>query len=560
MFATDRPWLRVYEGHAEPESEVFEGSLYDLFRNAVEEHREKTALSFYGNELGFARLQALVEKLAGSLAASGVGKGDRVALMLPNCPQYVIGFFATVRLGAIVTQINPMYVEREIEHILADSGAETIIVYADMYPRVKNVLPRTSLKNVVVVSFAGEPEGLDASHHLFDAFLSKDADPAPDVDLDPTEDVAALQYTGGTTGVSKGAMLTHRNLAANVQQAIDVFVADPGLFASNQRIVAILPFFHIYGLTCVMMFGIRMGLNQLLVPRFDAQEILDLVSRERPILFAGVPTMYMALNASGADLRKHRFHEIQVYNSGGSALPVNLLHAFEEKTGRRIYEGYGLSEASPVTHFNPIFAERRPGSIGVPIPGTDARIVDVETGENEVPAGETGELIVRGPQVMKGYWSMPDETVQTLRGGWLYTGDIAKMDEDGYFYIVDRKKDMVVASGYNVYPREVEEVLYEHPAVSEAVAVGVPDEYRGESIKAFVVKKQDKDASEEEILAFCGERLAPYKTPKAIEFRDELPKSTVGKLLRRVLADEEREKGRDPETTGTAAEDPPSPS
>jgi long-chain acyl-CoA synthetase len=559
MFTADRPWLKVYEGHVEPESEIFDGSLYDLFRNAVEEHREKTALSFYGNELGYERLQALVEKLAGSLAASGVKKGDRVALMLPNCPQYVISFFATVRLGAIVTQINPMYVEREIEHILADSGAETIIVYADMYPRVKNVLPRTSLKNVVVVSFGGEPEGLDSSHHLFDAFLATDADPAPDVELDPAEDVAALQYTGGTTGVSKGAMLTHRNLAANVQQAIDVFVADPGLFASNQRIVAVLPFFHIYGLTCVMMFGIRMGLNQLLVPRFDVREILELVARERPILFAGVPTMYMALNASGADLRKHHFHEVQVYNSGGAALPVNLLHAFEEKTGRNIYEGYGLSEASPVTHFNPIFAERRPGSIGVPIPGTDARIVDVATGEAEMPVGETGELIVRGPQVMKGYWNMPDETVRTLRNGWLYTGDIAKMDEDGYFYIVDRKKDMIVASGYNVYPREVEEVLFEHPAVSEAVAVGVPDPYRGETIKAFVVKRQDDNASEDEILSFCKERLAPYKTPKSIEFRDELPKSTVGKLLRRVLADEEREKSAGSET-GTVAEDPPSPS
>jgi long-chain acyl-CoA synthetase len=543
MFRTERPWLEIYEkGRVEPETRIFEGSMYELFSRAVEEHRGKTALSFYGTTFEFGRLQALVEKMAASLAASGVKKGDRVALMLPNCPQYVVSFFATVRLGAIVTQINPMYVEREIGHILNDSGAETIIVYADVYERVKAMLPDTNLKTVVVVEFGSEPEGLGVGHRSFDDFLSTDADPAPEVDIDPAQDVAALQYTGGTTGVSKGAMLTHRNLVANVQQTIDVFVQNPDQF-TGRKCVGVLPFFHIYGLTCVMLFGIKLGVEQVLLPRFEVQEALAVFENDRPTMFAGVPTMYMALLASGTDLRKHHLHDVRIFNSGGSALPVNLKRSFEEKVGKPLFEGYGLSEASPVTHNNPPFlGQGREGSVGIPIPSTEARVVDVETGETEIPIGESGELIIKGPQVMKGYLNMPDETAETLKGGWLYTGDVAKMDESGYFYIVDRKKDMIVASGFNVYPREIEEVLFEHPDVAEAVAFGVADEYRGESVKAFVVKRSGASTTEEEVLAFCKERLAAYKTPKAVEFREELPKSAVGKLLRRVLVDEERAK------------------
>ena len=563
MFGTEKPWLKVYEGHVESESEVFRGSLYDLFRESVERHRGKTALSFYGTEFAFERVQALAEQMAASLAAKGVGKGDRVALMLPNCPQYVISFFAAMRLGAVVTQVNPMYVEREIDHILNDSGAETIVVYASAYPQVKAVLAGTSVRDVVVVAFGGEPEDLDPDHRSFGDFVGMEAEPAPEVEIDPVEDLAALQYTGGTTGVSKGAMLTHRNLAANLRQSLDVFVDDPAAFEGNPKVIGVLPFFHIYGLTCVMLFGIVEGLNQLLLPRFEVGDVLDLFLNERPLMFSGVPTMYMALNASGADLRKHHLHEVRTYTAGGAALPVNLKHAFEEKIGRPVFEGYGLSEASPVTHFNPTFVgEGREGSIGVPVPSADARIVDVETGEREMPVGESGELIVRGPQVMKGYWNMPDETEGALRNGWLYTGDVARMEEDGYFYIVDRTKDMIVASGYNVYPREIEEVLFEHPDVAEAVAIGIPDEYRGESVKAFVVRQTEAAVTEEELLAFCGERLAAYKAPKSLEFRDELPKSTVGKLLRRVLVEEEQARTgtRANAETGTAAPPPPLPS
>ncbi len=565
MSSAEKPWVKVYGKYAEPETNIFEGSLSDFFRESVERHADKIALTFYGTEFPFPRLEALAEKMAASLAASGVGKGDRVALMLPNCPQYVISFFAVVRLGAIVTQLNPMYVEREIEHILKDSEAETIVVYADMYSRVQAVLPETNIKNVIVVDFKPEPGDLDEGHHSFGDFMAIDADPAPTVEINPAEDVAALQYTGGTTGVSKGAMLTHRNLTANVQQALDLFIDDEGAFSNNQTVMGILPMFHIFGLTCVMLFGIRQGLNQVLLPKFDPAEVMGVVNEHRPVMFSGVPTMYMALNASGEDLLQYGFGNVRTYNSGGAALPVNLKRSFEEKTGRPLYEGYGLSEASPVTHFNPPFVGvGREGSMGIPVPSTDAKIINVEDGESEMPVGESGELVIQGPQVMKGYWNMPDETAGTLKDGWLYTGDVATMDEEGYFYIVDRKKDMIVASGYNVYPREIEEILFEHPEVSEAVAVGIPDEYRGETVKAFIVRKPDSGVTEEEILAFCKERLAPYKTPKFVEFREELPKSTVGKLLRRVLADEEKEKsgataGASVET-GTDAPAPPSPS
>jgi long-chain acyl-CoA synthetase len=415
MFRTEKPWVHVYEGHVSPETEVFEGSLPDFFRSSVEEHRDKTAMTFYGTAFDFARLEALAEKMAASLAARGVKKGDRVALMLPNCPQYVASFFATVRLGAIVTQINPMYVEREIEHILKDSGAETIIVYSDMYPRVKNVMGETALKNVVVVDLKGEPEGLEPGHSSFGEFIGADVEPAPRVAIDAAEDVAVFQYTGGTTGVSKGAMLTHRNLVANVQQTLDLFVDDPAAFSNNQSIVAILPFFHIYGLTCVMLFGIRQGLNQLLLPRFDPLEVMNLVRDDEPVLFAGVPTMYMALNSLGVDLKEYGFDKVRTYNSGGSALPVNLKRSLraEDRTDSvrglralRGVSGYALQPA--VRGGEPRGEHRRP-----PYRARTRGSWDVGTGAQELPVGEPGELVIKGPQVMKGYWNMPEETEDT---------------------------------------------------------------------------------------------------------------------------------------------------
>jgi long-chain acyl-CoA synthetase len=476
--------------------------------------------------------------MAAALSEAGVKKSDRVGLMLPNCPEYVIGFFGAMRIGAAATQVNPLYVGRELEHIFNNSGSETVIVHAMMYGKVKHVQHHTVLERIIVV---GEPEGGPQDDDTtFDDFLNSASGSAPEVEINPHEDLASIQYTGGTTGVSKGAMLTHGNLLGGVQQTIDLLIEDPSNFPENGKVVAVAPFFHIFGMTMVLLFGFRHGWNLVLVPKFQPDEMMQLIKREKPIMLAGVATLYMALH-SYPDMEEYGLDEVLLYTSGGAGVPVGLLNSFKSRTGRDIWEGYGLSEGAPVS-FNTYLKGSVGGSIGVPIPGTDVKIVDTETGEKELPFGEPGELAVKGPQVMKGYWQMPEETARTLRDDWLYTGDIARMDEEGYLYIVDRKKDMINASGFKVYPREVEEVFYQHEEVVEAVAVGVPDEYRGETVKAFVVRKPGSTVTGEELVSYCKENLAPYKVPKLLEFRDELPKSAVGKLLRRVLADEEREK------------------
>jgi len=443
-----------------------------------------------------------------------------------------------MRIGAAATQVNPLYVGRELEHIFNNSGSETVIVHAMMYGKVKHVQHHTALERIIVV---GEPEGGPQDDDTtFDDFLNSASGSAPEVEINPHEDFASIQYTGGTTGVSKGAMLTHGNLLGGVQQTIDLLIEDPSNFPENGKVVAVAPFFHIFGMTMVLLFGFRHGWNLVLVPKFQPDEMMQLIKREKPIMLAGVATLYMALH-SYPDMEEYGLDEVLLYTSGGAGVPVGLLNSFKSRTGRDIWEGYGLSEGAPVS-FNTYLKGSVGGSIGVPIPGTDVKIVDTETGEKELPFGEPGELAVKGPQVMKGYWQMPEETARTLRDDWLYTGDIARMDEEGYLYIVDRKKDMINASGFKVYPREVEEVFYQHEEVVEAVAVGVPDEYRGETVKAFVVRKPGSTVTGEELVSYCKENLAPYKVPKLLEFRDELPKSAVGKLLRRVLADEEREK------------------
>lgn len=386
----------------------------------------------------------------------------------------------------------------------------------------------------------------------FDDFLGSATGSVPGEKIDPHEQLSSIQYTGGTTGVSKGAMLTHSNLLGGLQQTIDLLVEDPSDFPENGKVVAVAPLFHIFGMTMVLLFGLRHGWNLLLVPKFQPDQMMELIKRERPIMLAGVATLYTALH-SYPEMESYGLDEVLLYTSGGASVPVGLLRSFERRTGRPIWEGYGLSEGAPVS-FNTYLKGSVGGSIGVPIPGTDVRIVDIETGEKEMPFGEPGELVVKGPQVMRGYWNMPEETANTLRDGWLHTGDIARMDEQGYLYIVDRKKEVINASGFKVYPREVEEVLYQHPEVVEAVAVGAPDEYRGETVKAFVVKRSGSDLTEEELVSYCKENLAAYKVPKVLEFRDELPKSAVGKLLRRVLADEEREKAGLPPKTGKGVE------
>jgi long-chain acyl-CoA synthetase len=549
MLRKKRPWLSIYEGKLS--DRPIEGTLTELLEEAVGKYRDNVALTQDERRITYGELLDLTEKMAAALSEAGVKKGDRVGLMLPNCPEYVIGFFGAMRIGAAATQVNPLYVGRELEHIFNNSGSETVITHAMMYDKVKDVHRRTALKRVIVV---GEPEGggLKDDDTTFDDFLSSASGPAPAVEIDPHEDLSSIQYTGGTTGVSKGAMLTHGNLLGGVQQTIDLLIEDPSDFPDNGKAVAVAPFFHIFGMTMVLLFGFRHGWNLLLVPKFQPDEMMQLIKREKPIMLAGVATLYMALH-SYPDMEEYGLYEVLLYTSGGASVPVGLLNSFKRRTRRDIWEGYGLSEGAPVS-FNTYLKGSVGGSIGVPIPGTDVRIVDIETGEKEMPFGEPGELIVKGPQVMKGYWQMPEETAKTLRDGWLHTGDIARMDEEGYLYIVDRKKDMINTSGFKVYPREVEEVLYQHEEVVEAVAVGVPDEYRGETVKAFVVRKPGSTVTEEELVSYCKENLAPYKVPKLLEFRDQLPKSAVGKLLRRVLADEEREKAGVSLKTGKGVE------
>ena len=544
----EKPWLAVYEGKLS--EEPIGGSLTGFLEEAVGKYRDLVALTQGEREISYGQLLEQSERLAAALASLGIAKGDRIGLMLPNCPEYVIDFFGIVRIGAAVTQVNPIYVERELEHIFDNSGSKTAIVHAAMYRKVKAVQPRTRLRRVISV---GTPEGgLEEGDVTFDELVGSASGPPPEVKIDPYEDLATIQYTGGTTGVSKGAMLTHANVLGGIRQTFDLLIEDAGAFPENGKAVAVAPLFHIFGLTMVMLGSLRLGLNMLLVPRFQPDEMMQLIKREKPVMLAGVATLYMALH-SYPDMEEYGLGDVMLYTSGGASVPLGLLGSFERRTGRPIWEGYGLSEGAPVS-FNTYLLGPKGGSIGVPIPGTDVRIVDLETGLNEMPLGEPGELIVKGPQVMKGYLNMPAETANALRDGWLYTGDVARMEEDGCLYVVDRKKDMINTAGFKVYPREVEEILYQHPEVVEVVAVGVPDEYRGEIVKAFVVRKPGDAVKEDELISHCKENLAPYKVPRHVEFRDELPKSAVGKLLRRVLAEDERAKVGMPSKTGRGVE------
>lgn len=531
-------WLSKYPDSIASTITIPEKSLPQMLRESAEKYPHNNALSFYGRKVTYEQLSQTVTHFASALQNRGVEAGDRIAIMLPNCPQYVISYFGILTAGAIVTQVNPMSVERELEYILNDSGAETIVVFDALYAKVKSVQSSTKLRNIVVVSLQPS-EHTFAPDTKFEAFLAESSGRTSVVDVDPAEDVAVLQYTGGTTGRSKGAMLTHRNLLANVLQSHEFFKNDikPGV----ERSLTVIPLFHVFGMTACMNLSIYTGAEIILLPRFDLEEVLNTIKNEQPTMFPGVPTMYVAIT-NHPKAEEYGIGSIEICNSGSAPMPVELLKEFERKTGSKILEGYGLSEASPTTHCNPSFAERKPGSVGIGMPSTEYRIVDLATGTEEVPAGELGEVIIKGPQVMKGYWNMPEETANTLRDGWLYTGDIAKVDEEGYLYIVDRKKDMIIASGYNIYPRDIEEVLYEHPSVQEAVVIGIPDEYRGEAVKAVIVLKAGKEADEAQIKEFCRQNMAAYKVPNVIEFREQLPKTSVGKILRRALREEVRSK------------------
>ena len=540
-----KPWLKHYDFWVPAELNLPRQPLYQILQIASSSFRDKPATAFLGAFLTFGEVKSQVDRLATALSKLGVTKGDRVGIMLPNCPQYLISFFAIVRLGAIVTNINPIYTPREVEAVAKDSGVKAVIVLDLMSPVVLGVKANTAIENVIVTSvqeYSAKPETAPSAPEgtLSFAGLIKDTEVAlPRVSITPEEDVAVLQYTGGTTGVPKGAMLTHFNLYANVIQS-SVWGRELTQ-RGDERYLMVIPYFHIYGQTVGLLLGTWSGAMQIPVPKFDPDALIQAIKTYKPTFFPGVPTLYISM-LNHPEIKTCGLEYVRRFNSGSAPLPVEVIEQFEQLSGAMLYEGYGLTETSPTTHSTPTLARRKPGSIGLTYPSTDAKIVDLETGLEEVPQGAEGELCIRGPQVMKGYWNRPDETSIALRDGWLYTGDVARMDEDGYFYIVQRKKDMIIVSGFNVYPNEVEDVLFTHPAVLEAAVIGVPDKYRGESVKAFIVLKPGASATVEELSEFCKTNLAKFKVPSVIEIVPGLPKSAVGKVLRRELREMEAKK------------------
>lgn len=536
----ERPWLKWYPKEIPHHLQYEEVSLQETLRRTAKKFPDRPAVHFMGKEVPYRKLFESSLKLANYLRKIGLQKGDRVAVMLPNTPQTFISFYGILFAGGIVVQVNPLFTEREIAFQLKDAGAKFIIVLDMLFNRVKNVEKETDLRHIIVTGikdYLPFPKNLlypmvqkrqktvppkvehEGRHHLFAEIMKRaEAKDIPD-EVNPKEDVAILQYTGGTTGFPKGVMLTHFNLYANAK------MCDAWMYKFKEgegATLGVLPLFHVYGLTTVLVFPVMKGDMAILLPRFDAGEVLKTIDKLKPKVFPGAPTMYIGL-LNHPDLEKYDLSSIEVCLSGSAPLPVEVQQQFEKLSGGKLVEGYGLTESSPVTHANFLWDnERVKGSIGVPWPDTDAKIVSLSTGET-LPPGEIGELAVKGPQVMKGYWNRPEETEQALKDGWLMTGDLGYMDENGYFYIVDRKKDMIIAGGYNIYPREVEEVLYEHPAVKEAVVAGVPDPYRGETVKAYIVLKEGQRVTEEELDRFARKQLAAYKVPRIYEFRDELP-------------------------------------
>ncbi|WP_404458887.1 long-chain-fatty-acid--CoA ligase [Sutcliffiella horikoshii] len=554
----NKPWLSLYPEEIPHEINFEERTLQSYLKQAAEEYPTKTAISFLGKKLTFEEVYDQSLKLANYLKGLGIEKGDRVSIMLPNCPQAVISYYGVLFAGGIVVQTNPLYMERELEYQVNDSGSEVIITLDILYPRVSKVKALTKLKHVIVTGikdYLPFPKNMlypfvqkkqygivvkvehSGQNHLFTEIIKQSDAQTIDVPIDPKEDLALLQYTGGTTGFPKGVMLTHMNLVSNTMMSVKWMYRCK---RAQEKVIGILPFFHVYGMTAVMNLSIMQAFEMVLLPKFDPETTLKAIQKEKPTLFPGAPTIYIAL-LNHPDIKKYDLSSIDSCISGSAALPVEVQEQFERVTGGKLVEGYGLSEASPVTHANFLWDERVSGSIGIPWPNTESVILSMENGEL-APTGEIGEIAVRGPQIMKGYWNRKEETEAVLKDGWLLTGDLGYMDERGYFYVVDRKKDMIIAGGFNIYPREIEEVLYEHEEIQEVVVAGIPDAYRGETVKAYIVKKAGSKLTEEELDQYTRKHLAAYKVPRYYEFRDELPKTAVGKILRRALVEEEKQK------------------
>ncbi len=554
LYNKSKPWLAFYQDGVPEHIEYENLTLPDYLERSVRDYPENKALNFMGYTLSYRELDRMVKQFSGFLYKSGIRKGDRVAIVLPNVIPLVAAYYATLRLGGIVVLNNPLYTDAELLHQFNNSGAKVVVVLDLLAERVIALKDKCSIESIVVASIGdylpfpksilfplvAKKKKLAADVKsgpgiFFWKDVISDKQPDPPVVTLAFDDIAVLQYTGGTTGVSKGAMLTHGNLSKQVQQLKAWF---PGFESGTQTMLGALPFFHVFGMSATMNFAVMMAWNDVLIPKPQPEPLLEAIKKYHPTFAPLVPTMYIGM------INDHMIGKVDMSClkgcfSGSAPLPVEVIHEFQAKTGSLIVEGFGMTETSPVTHINP-FVEGRTkiGSVGIPISDTYCRVVNIDTGE-EVKPGETGELQIRGPQVMTGYWNMPEETEHVFTDGWLHTGDIAKMDGDGYFYIVDRLKDMIINGGLKVYPRDVDEVLYQHLAVQDACTIGVPHDVKGEMVKAFVVLKKDASASREELIEFCREKLAGFKTPSEIEFRDTLPRSAVGKILRRELRQEE---------------------
>jgi long-chain acyl-CoA synthetase len=545
--AENKPWFSSWPKDLHRHLAYPKLPLHEILEKTARLHPKKAAIAYFGTEITYGELDSLATRFAAALAALGVKKGDRVALFLPNIPQFVIAYYGVLKAGAVLTAISPLHREREVAYQLGDSEAETIVVLDSLYSIVEAVWSKTSLRTAIVTrleeyasktAVSSVNKKQNPNVHSFQELL-KEAPPPLRVNVNPEVDLAVLQYTGGTRGTAKGAMLTHLNMVSNAV-AFAAWIRG----ASADTFLVALPLFHIYGMTTSMNVPVTLAAKMVLLPRFEPAAALETIQRRKVTVFCGVPTMYSVLLAD-PELGKFDLTSIRVCISGASPLPPQVQKRFMEITGGFLAEGYGLTEASPVTHCNPVDKTMRTvrvGSIGLPLPDTDARIVDAETGEKTLEPGETGELAVKGPQVMRGYWRNPEETALVLRGGWLLTGDLARMDRDGYFYITDRKKDLIKYKDYSVYPRELEDVLYEHPAVKLCAVVGKPSTAVGEVPKAFIVLKKGEKATAEEIMAFVKEKVAPYKVVREVEIRHELPISGAGKVLRRALQEEEKRK------------------
>ena len=553
----EKIWHKFYDEIVPKNLDYPQVSVSELLDKTALKFPRQTALIFFGNKISYIELQSIVNRIASALADIGTKKGDRIALILPNCVEFVVVYFAALKIGAIVVPTNPIYSHREMEFQLKDCGAETAVILDVLYNKYKDVLAGSPVKKCIITSIKDflplakglifpikmwlehvnhkveEKEGL----FLFKNLMNEYGEMSKPVSID-MEDIALLQYTGGTTGVSKGVMLTHRNLVANAYQG-RLWV--PVLKDGQEKVLLVLPLFHIFALTVGLNISVLLGASIILLPQFKIKEVFKSLENYKVTYLPAVPSLFVIINNSPL-IKKYKLSSLRLCLSGGAALPTEVLEKFEKKTSSKIYEGYGLSEASPMTHANPISANRKKGTIGLPLPGTDVKIVRGTLFEKSQAPEHEGELLVSGPQVMKGYWNRPDETKKILNKGWLHTGDIAKTDKQGFYKIIDRKKEMILVGGNNVYPTEIEKILYEKTEIQEAAVIGLPDKSRGEYIKAFVVLKKGASLKEEDVINYCKENLSHIKVPRKVEFRNELPKSLIGKILKRVLQEKELKK------------------